>query len=152
MWEAPSTAPPLIHRRMSLLHNPPSPLPVVSGIEQRSTSAQNYVQKKRIAQCTLLIEELQESISFVTTRALTFSDPYHQTNGNMRMKTNQFGTFDNTSDSQTALRTSNAPFQCLGIRIWIEITIAVETLPHQNTLKVNQDFVYVCLIYFGQNL
>lgn len=113
MWEAPSTAPPLIHRRMSLLHNPPSPLPVVSGIKQRSTSAQNYVQKKRIAQCTLTIEELQESVPFVTTRAFTFSDPYHQTNGNMRMKTNQFGTFDNTSDSQTALRTSNAPFQCL---------------------------------------
>ena len=41
------------------------------------------LKKKRIAQCTLSNEELQERISFVTTRALTFSDLYHQTNGNI---------------------------------------------------------------------
>ena len=86
MWEAPSTGPPLIHRRMSPLLNPPAPFPVVGCLwdkTKKQECTEICLKKKRIAQCTLLIEELQESISSLTRRALTFSDPYHQANGNL---------------------------------------------------------------------
>ena len=84
MWEAPSTARPLIHRRMSPLHNPPAPYSCCLGDKaKKHECAEICLKKKRIAQRTLFIEEPEESISFVTRRALTFSDPYHQTNGNI---------------------------------------------------------------------